>query len=332
MNKFPVSFYLPQKILDNQELSKIYEDWNPQKMLRKTGIEKRHIAADDEFISDMAVSAAQLLFEQQNIVSDNIDFLILLTQSPDYLLPTTACIVANKLGLPKSVGAFDINLGCSAFVYGLAVAKGLCVANIANNVLVITSEAYTKLIHPLDRSTRTLFGDGAAACIVTKNNYKNIGEFVFGTDGSGFDKLIVPASAGKRNAISNICNEVVDENGYIRTPQNLYMDGTGIFNFSMEVVPQLVNETLKKNCLNIEDIDMFVFHQANKFMLESLRDYIEISPDKFYINLMAGNTVSSTIPIALKQASEENIIKPGDKIMIVGFGVGLSWGAVIIDW
>lgn len=329
-----ISYYLPEKLLTNDELASLYSEWTAEKIYQKTGIMTRHISDKNECSSDLAEKAAIKLFAEYNINPEDIDFILLATQSPDYLLPSTACILQDKLGIPKSSGALDYNLGCSAFIYGLALGKSLIYTNIARNVLLIMSEVYTKHIHPMDKSTRTIFGDGAAATLISKDDSDNsIGEFILCTDGSGAQELIVPAGGMRLRNSEETKIEFMDESGSIRSKDNIFMNGPEIFNFTIKVVPKAVKDVLEKNNLTMEDIDLFVFHQANKYMLDYLRKKIKIPEDKFYVNMEeTGNTVSPTIPIALKMAQSEGKLKKGDKVMLVGFGVGLSWGATIIEW
>jgi 3-oxoacyl-[acyl-carrier-protein] synthase-3 len=328
-----ISYYLPEQILNNDQLAAIYDNWTAEKIFEKTGIKTRHIASEDEYASDLAEKAALLLFEENDINPEDIDFIMLATQSPDYILPTTACILQNRLGIPKSAGAIDYNLGCSAFIYGLALSKGLISTNICKNVLLIMAETYSKHIHPMDKSTRTIFGDGAAAILVSMNEIDGINEFILGTDGSGAGNLIIPAGGMKLKNSNDTIIDVEDENGSIRSSQNLYMNGPEVFNFTIDVVPKTVNDVLIKNHLSMDDIDLFIFHQANQFMLNYLRKKIKIPEEKFYVNIeQTGNTVSASIPIALRMAEKEGRIKKGDKVLLVGFGVGLSWGATIIRW
>lgn len=328
-----ISYYLPKKELSNDELAELYEDWTAEKIYKKTGIKSRHISAPNEYCSDMAVKAAEKLFEEYGIDKRDIEFIILATQSPDYALPTTACLVQDRLGIPKSAGAIDINLGCSAFVYGLSIAKAMIRSEMVANVLFITSEMYTKRIHPMDKSVRTIFGDGAAAIYIDKNDIKKIGKFIFGTDGSGYDKLIIPASGSKEINFVDADVERCDKSKNIRTAKNIFMDGSEIFNFTIDVVPKCIHDTIKKNDVNEQDIDMYILHQANKFMLDYLKKIMRISDDRFIIDVeTTGNTVSASIPITLKRAEESGKIKDGDKLLLAGFGVGLSWGAVIIDY
>lgn len=329
-----ISYYLPQKVLTNNELAALYEGWTADKIFEKTGINQRHIVDENECTSDLAERACQNLFNEYNIDPKAIDFILLVTQSPDYFLPSTSCILQDKLGIPKKAGAFDINLGCSGYVYGLATAKSLVNSNIAKNVLLVTSEIYTKHIHPMDKSTRTIFGDGAAATLITHEDGDNgIGEFIFGSDGSGANDLIIPAGGLRMRPTPETRAEYIDSNGSIRTKEHIFMNGPEIFNFTIKVVPQMIRNALDANKLQMNDIDMFVFHQANKFILDYLRKKMNIPENKFYVNLeKIGNTVSSTIPIALRMAENERKIKTGDNILLVGFGVGLSWAATVIKW
>jgi len=330
-----ISYFLPEKTLTNDDLAIEYEsNWNSKKIYKKTGIKSRHIATT-ETTSQLAVQAAEKLFSESGFPKDKIDFLLLCTQSPDYFLPTTACIVQDILGLPTSCGAFDFNLGCSGFVYGLAIAKGLIAGGMAKNVLLLTVETYTKYIHPKDKSVRTIFGDGAAATLITheEGDPCKIGEFVFGTDGKGASNLIVPAGAMAMPKSDETAEETVDEQGNVRSLNNLYMNGPEIFNFTLDIVPDTVKSLLARAKLSMDDIDLFVFHQANKFMLDSLRDKIGIPEEKFYLDMEdKGNTVSATIPIAMKDALDEGRIRRGDRLMLVGFGVGYSWAGCIVEW
>ena len=329
-----ISYYLPPTILTNEELEKEYASpsWTASKIYRKTGIKSRHIAKD-ELTSDIAVEAGKKLFEEHGISPLEIDFLLLCTQSPDYYLPTTACIVQDKLGIPTSAGAFDYNLGCSGYIYGLATAKGLLTAGIAKNILLITAETYTKHIHPLDRSTRTVFGDGASATLLRKEDIDKIGQFVLVTDGKGAQNLIVPTGAMAAPRTNETAKEKEDVNGNIRSMDNIYMNGPEIYAFTLRGVPDLIEKTLAKNNTTLEELDYVILHQANKLVLESLRLKLEIPEEKYCIDVEdIGNTVSSTLPIALKRSMEKGIpqIKKGNKILIAGFGVGYSLGATII--
>jgi 3-oxoacyl-[acyl-carrier-protein] synthase III len=324
-----IEYILPENLVSNEQLSKEFPEWQAEKIAEKIGINFRYIVSRNETATDLAVKASEKLFE--NVEKNKIDFLLNCTQSPDYILPTSACLIQDRLGLNTSIGALDFNLGCSGFIYGLSIAKGLIKADIAANVLLITSETYSKHLHALDKGNRSIFGDGAAATIISAIEEEKIGNFEFGTDGSGFDNLII-RNGGARNKFDNSSADVVDENGFVRNNNYLYMNGPEIFNFTLQTIPQLVNHTLTKNNLTLEDTDYFVFHQANKFILDYLKKKLKIPTDKFYQNIEnSGNTVSATIPIALKECFNNGILKKGDKVLLAGFGVGYSWGATVIE-
>lgn len=324
-----ISVYLPKQTLTNEDIERDYNNWSAAKIEKKLGIKTRHIASKDETALDLAFHACSQLLK--NVKKEEIDLLVLCTQSPDYFLPSSSCILQNRLNLPKTTGAFDFNLGCSGFVYGLSIAKGFINSGIANKVLLVMTETYSKHLHPKDISNRTIFGDAATASLIEKTEDEHIHQFCLGTDGSGAKELIVPNGCFRNNYNPNEV-EQSDESGNIRTANHLFMNGPEIFNFTIETVPVLINDTLKKNGLVMEQIDYFVFHQANKYILEYLRKKIGIPEEKFYNNLLeTGNTVSSTIPIAISELRKNNKLISINRIMLCGFGVGLSWGAVVVD-
>ena len=324
-----ISYYLPEKKLTNEELVKEFPEWSVEKVANKVGINQRHISAIDETASDMAEKAAKTLFQEFSINPKSVDFILFCTQSPDYFLPTTACLLQNKLGIPTSAGALDFNLGCSGYVYGLSLAKGLIYAGVAKNILFLTAESYSKYIHPQDKGNRSIFGDGATATLISTDGFAEIGDFILGTDGKGANNLIVRTGGSRQPDAINTLNS--DEGGYFLSPDYLYMNGSEIFNFTLEAVPLLVNSTLLKNGLELSDINLFIFHQANKFMLNTLRKICSISKEAFYIDMEdIGNTVSSTIPIALARAKNKNLLQDKFNILIAGFGVGYSWGGCVL--
>lgn len=329
-----VDYYLPERVLTNDNLAAEFPEWPAEKILAKTGIRERHIAAPDECSSDLAVRAAQRLFASGVCRPQDIDFLLLCTQTPDYFLPSTACIVQNRLGIPVTAGALDINLGCSGYVYGLSLAQGLISTGQASRLLLITAETYSKCIHPQDKSVRTLFGDGAAATLLEATPHgSRRAAFVFGTDGRGAENLMVPAGGFRRPCSTETAAEECDADGNRRSANNLHMDGAEIFTFTLRAVPECVNRLLARTGKQAADIDLFVFHQANGYMLEHLRRKLRIPPEKFCTWLeTCGNTTSSSIPIVLKHALCEGRLVPGQLVMMVGFGVGYSWGATLVEW
>jgi 3-oxoacyl-[acyl-carrier-protein] synthase-3 len=329
----PIAYHLPEKELTTAQLAAEYPSWSVAKIDAKTGIQKRHIAAPDETSADLAACAANKLFASFPIKPADIDFLLLCTQTPDYFLPTTACLLQDRLGIPTSAGALDFNLGCSGYIYGLGLAQGLIQSGQGRNVLLLTAETYSKLIHPQDRSVRTIFGDAASATLLTAQDSPGLGPFVYGTDGSGAPNLIVPTGGfrASRSAATAVVQE--DSSGNLRTGDNLFMNGGEIFAFTLQAVPAAVQTLLAKANLTAEAIDLYVFHQANKYMLDHLRKSMDIPAEKFVIHMAhCGNTVSSTIPIALYEARQSGQLRPGMRVMLVGFGVGYSWGATIVQF
>ena len=321
-----ISYYLPTDTLTNEDIHQLFPEWSVEKVASKVGINTRHIAGIDETALDMAEKACENLFNEHNIDKSQIDFILLCTQSPDYFLPTSACILQNRLGLSTKSGALDFNLGCSGFVYGLSLAKGLICGGISKNILLVTSETYTKHIHPQDKGNRTIFGDAAAATLINTEGFAEILNFSLGTDGEGAENLIIK-NGGLRNK-KNV-DEIVDIENPI-SDNHLYMNGTEIFNFTLTAVPPLVNDILEQNRLKQEDINLFILHQANQYMLEFIRKKIKIEQSKFYYFMQnVGNTVSSTIPLALKEAQNENRLS--GQVLIAGFGVGYSWGGVVLN-
>lgn len=327
-----ISYYLPDRVVTNEDLVKEFPEWDVEKVYSKVGVKERHLTAESETAGDLAEKAALKLFEEYQVSPSDIDFLLLCTQSPDYRLPSTACILQDRLGIPTSAGAFDYDLGCSGCIYGMAVAKGLIAAGLASHVLLLTAETYTKYLHPDDKSNRTIFGDGAAACLFSEEKgLAEIGDFVFGTDGSGADNLIVKTQGARFPERTGLSTE--DDDGHVNREDYLYMNGSAIFNFTLEKVPPMMKQLLEKSGLGKDDIDYYVFHQANKYMLSTLRKICGLSKDKFHIDLEhTGNTVSSTILISLKDSLEQGLICPGMKVMVCGFGVGLSYGGTILHF
>ncbi len=332
-----VAAYLPEGRLDNKELAQVFSNWTEEKITRKLGIATRPIADKNETAVDLGVRASERLLASGVVKREEIDFLVFCTQSPDYFLPTSACLIHKRLGLRNACGAFDVNLGCSGYVYGLAICKGLIESGAAQKVLFVTAETYSKYINEKDRMTRPLFGDGAAATLLeaaerdVNDPFAPIDAFEFGTDGKGANMLIVQAGASRTPSTPETAIPFADALGSFRSKDQLLMHGPGIFAFSIEVVPPLVKRLQETAQAKDVNIDAYVFHQANKFMLDRLRDLCEIDPSVYFNNVETrGNTVSSSIPIALIDATRDGMVVPKKRVAFVGFGVGLSWGACLV--
>ena len=328
----PCAYHLPAQILDNEELAAIYPGWSADKILAKTGVRQRHIAATGETSADLACAAAERLISEYAIARESIDFLIFCTQTPDYFLPSSSCVIQERLGLPRSCGAVDVNQGCSGFVYCLSLAKGLVESGQARRVLILTADTYSKLIHPMDKSVRTIFGDAGAATLVdgVEAGESMIAPCVYGTDGRGAAKLIVETGAFREARSASSGTVVDDQSGNSRSRDDLFMDGADVLAFSLREVPAVVHALLEREQKSIDEIDGFIFHQGSKLMLDMLRKKLAVPEAKFVIDLEeTGNTVSSTLPIALAR-SRACESRARSEIMLVGFGVGYSWAGTIV--
>jgi len=320
----PIEVFLPPKVETNEQLQELFPRWDMEAIAAKTGIRARHIAEPNVCASDLGVEAARQLFEQHDIDPRSVDFLLFCTQTPDYALPTTACLVQDRLGLRCDTGALDFNLGCSGFVYGLSIADGLIRGGAVKRVLLITAETYSKYIDPTDRSLRTIFGDGAAATLIDAASQPTLSGFNFGTDGSGADTLIV-AKGGARPE-----DEAITPRHRHRWPSKLYMDGPSLISFTVSAIPGLVKSILADAGVNEPDIDMYLLHQATFKMLDQLRQRMDIEDSRLPMALeMYGNTVSSTIPILIRDLRRAGRLKADRPNLLVGFGVGWSWAGCV---
>jgi len=320
----PIAIHLPERVETNEQLQAEFPKWDMELIYSRSGIAARHIAARDETAADLGVAAANKLFRQFDVDRRSIDFLLLCTQTPDYPLPTTACLMQDRLGLDTSVGALDFNLGCSGFVYGLSLADGLIRSSAARRVLLITAETYSKYIHPADRSLRTIFGDGAAATLIQAGDKPSLSGFQFGTDGRGADTLLV-ASGGAR-----LPADAIKPRHRKRWSSKLYMDGPSLINFTVGRIPELVAKTLAASGLGRDDIDLYLLHQATLKMLRQLQESLDLDDSRMPILLKhCGNTVSATIPILIDCLRQQGRLRVDMQNMLVGFGVGWSWAGCI---
>ncbi len=322
---------MPEKEVTNDNLSERFPNLKIKELTRLTGVTSRHIAKSDETSADLAVKAAEKLFAENDIDKNQIDFIIFCTSGGDYITPASACIIQDRLNLSQHCGAFDFNQGCTGYLYGMALADSLIKAGNAKNILLLTAETIHRIIHPKDPNTMALFGDGASATLLQQSKDDNIGRFFFGTDGSQFDQIIVRHGRERHPLPESAEPDYTDAFGNIKNHSKLYMNGGTVFNFSLEKAPVLFKQLLNDANLSPEDIDYFVFHQANRIVLETLGKKLRIPSEKIIIELDdVGNTVSSSIPISIKKSMDKGVIKKGNTILIAGFGVGLSWGGSIV--
>ncbi len=320
----PIAIHYPERAETNEELQRLFPNWDLQVIFEKTGIATRYIAAEHECSSDLGVAAAEKLFHQHNIDPTSIDFVLFCTQTPDYPLPTTSCLMQTRLGIPTTAGALDFNLGCSGFVYGLALADGLIRVGPVRRVLLITAETYSKYIDPTDRSLRTIFGDAGAATLIEATDQPTLSAFQYGTDGRGADTLIV-AEGGSRPLA-----DAIKPRHRKRWPSKLYMDGPSLIGFAIDQLPSLVDQILADAAMTRDQVDLYLVHQATKRMLEHL--HLRLNMDEARMPLLledCGNTVSCTLPILIEDLRRRDRLRPGMTSMLIGFGVGWSWAGCV---
>ncbi len=320
----PIAIAVPDRFETNEYLQAQFPEWDMQEIGEKTGIKKRFIASEHQTAADLAVQEDERLFTEQSIDRSSIDFVLLCTQTPDYPLPTTACLLQQRLGLRQECGALDFNLGCSGFVYGLALADGLIQSRTAKRILLLTAETYSKYIDPNDRSLRTIFGDAAAARRFDAGQQASLRAFQFGTDGSGADTLMVTDGGARR------AEQAIKPRHKKRWKSRLYMDGPELMSFTVMAIPKLIEQILQLGHLSRPEIDLYLFHQATRKMLEQLQNRLGLSERELPIRLEEyGNTVSATLPILITQMRAEARIRPNNNNLLVGFGVGWSWAGCV---
>jgi 3-oxoacyl-[acyl-carrier-protein] synthase-3 len=327
-----IAKYLPERVVTNDELATLHPSWDMELVGRKTGVFSRHIAGDDETALDLAVAACQTLFDQEPEARDAIDAVLFCTQEGDYVMPPNACLLHNQMDLADDVLALDFNLACSGFTYGLALAQGLISAGTAANVLLVNAHTYSKFIHPDDRSAVVLFGDGAAASWITRaDRGHGLVDLDCGTSGKDWNKFWVPAGGTRVPRSEDTRSQPNAEHGDFRTQEHIHMDGMGVLAFVNSKVPPSVERVLTRNSLTVDDIALFIFHQASALALDTLERRLRIPPEKNFRNLaQLGNLVSASIPVALDEALSLGMVTAGDLVLLSGFGVGLSWATALV--
>lgn len=309
-------------------IKELFGNEEAEKIAASVGVKVRHIATANQCTSDFCCAAAEKLLSQLNWSSDSIDILIFVSQTPDYILPATSCSLHGRLGLSKKCAAFDLNLGCSGYVYGLWLAASLMQTSNAKRALLLAGETTSRIISPDDRSVVPLFGDGGTATAIEKSTSDDAMYFTMGTDGTGQDNLIVPAGGFRHKRTETTALSTVRDDGNSRSDEHLHMNGPEIFAFTLREVPTLVNQILAMASWEKETADAYIFHQANYFMLDYLAKRIKIPAEKFVIAMdQVGNTSSASIPFAFIQHFSNNKITKDIKLILAGFGVGYSWGA-----
>tara|TARA_B100000686_G_scaffold340628_1_gene416603 strand:- start:2580 stop:3536 length:957 start_codon:yes stop_codon:yes gene_type:complete len=317
--------YIPEKILTNAELEEMVDtsdDW----ILTRTGITERRIAADYEAPSDLATNASREALIEAELEPSELDLIIICTSTPDVLFPSTACFVQKKLGAGKAA-AFDISAVCSGFVFGLSIAEQFLKTGRYNNILIAATEINSRIVDWKDRSTCVIFGDGSGAAVL-KGCKKTSPTGVLSThiysDGNRTDLIEVPGGIGRER----ISKKGIDDNLYV-----LKMDGGPVFKLAVRRMSEVAREALERNGLTIDDVNLIIPHQANRRILNAVAQSLNISEDKFMVNIdKYGNTSAASIPIALHEARQAGRIKSGDHILLTVLGAGLTWGAALIKW
>lgn len=339
-----ISSYFPETARSNEEIIENYQKFasevdysiTSERIVEQCGIEKRYVSHPNHTAKDLGNSVAKRLFEEWDIDKASVEYLIFVSDALEYKGPTTACVMQHDLGLPKSIQAIDILHGCTGWVYGLSLAKALIVSQQVSNVLLITADVPSKVMHPEDIELTSIFSDAAAATFISNQKLSNglnmsIDQFVFGTDGRGEKSLFVDRSATKEPPTVEWLSQYAHLPKGLLTGGRLAMNSAKIFLFALRIVPKLIQQVLKKHQLGVNDIDYFVLHQANGTMLEFIRKRMKLPKEKFIINLKdIGNTVSASIPIAITELKKEQQLNSNTKILIAGFGIGFSWGGTVI--
>ncbi|TVR88401.1 MAG: ketoacyl-ACP synthase III [Spirochaetaceae bacterium] len=317
--------HAPEKTLSNEELTK-FVDTTDEWIFSHTGIRSRHIAAADESASDIALPACRKVLESTGTSAEEIDLILVATSTPDYIsMPSTACIIQHQLGA-NAAGAMDITAACSGFVYALEIARNFVVAGSARNVLVVATEVYSKIVNWKDRNTCVLFGDGAGAALVSPADDSRRGllhHAFLRSDGSGAESLVRLHGGTRRptNADSTEADLM------------LSMDGRKVYNFAVRAVNETILEVLEREKLTIDDIDYFVPHQANVRIIEAAAKRLGAPVERFYMNMERyANTSASSIPLAIGEMQDRGLLKPGMKLITIGFGAGLTYGGGLIEW
>ena len=329
-----IHYCIPERRLSSADLYERFGEKSVRSIEKMAGVAERRVVSPGETSSDLAFAAANALLTEKGISRESVDLLVFVSQTPDYQLPATACVLQHRLGLSEQCAAFDINLGCSAFPYGLAVAHSMISSGTANRALLLVADAITTIIHPQDRGLVPLHGDGGTAALIEPcPEGGGLLHFYLGTNGSGHKHLMVPASGARnpRNGESKL--EVEVEKGVVRTAEHLHMNGPAIFHFSIYKVPEMISQALAKAQLNIEDFDLVLLHQANKTMVSQIYKSLGVPEEKrFYFAEQIGNCSGASTPILLAEAWRQGRIKPGSRTLLAAFGVGLSWGVAMVRW
>ncbi len=329
-----MAYCLPEERLTNDDLYSRFGEKAVRSIAKMSGITERRIASSGQTAADLATLAARQLLTEQDCDPQSIDLLIFTSQTPDFQIPATACVLHERLGLPLNCACFDVNQGCSAFPYSLSIANGLLETGAADRALVLNADAITQVLYPNDRALVTLHGDAAVATLLDRSpGGGRLHGFHFGTDGSGWKHIVMPVSGARAKRTAETGREIVTEAGSVTTAEHLQMNGPAVFHFTLTTVPEAIKFALAKWNWTVEDCQLILLHQANKTMVDMIYRNLNVSPEKrFYFMEHVGNAAGASSPLLLSEALRQGKVKPGDKLVLSGFGNGLSWSVVAIHW
>lgn len=326
---------LPEREVTNDELDRANPAWRMELVAELTGIHKRRFAREDETALDLSIRACDELLAQPGVDSEGIDAILSCTQNPDYRGPGNVYLLHEHLGLGDDVLALDLDLACSGFVYGLGIADALALSGTASKILLVTADTPSKHINPRDRAAGVLFGDGAAATYVSASDDGGgrIVAYELCTHGSGHKYAYIPAGGARTPASPETKLETTDESGNVRAAEDFHLHGTDLWSFVSTAVPKHIEAFLAKRSLTLDEIDVFVFHQASGMILNTLTKALAIPSEKVFVHMRdVGNLSSASIPFALRAALAEGAIGPGDRVLLSAFGAGISYGSAIVEF
>lgn len=306
-----------------------------ERLKRTIGLSRRRVVDEATTAADLCHDAARKLLAAASVEKSEIDAVICVTQTPDYLQPCNAAVLHGRLGLSKSCAAFDVNLGCSGYVYGLWLAHSMIASGGCRRVLLLAGDTISRLVNARDRAVAPLFGDGGSATLIEQSPSAPAAYFSLQTDGSGYDKLILPAGGARQPKSDTTAEAAEDEAGNLRSPENLFMDGAEIFNFSITEEPKSVSELLEYASVDAAAVDYFVFHQANRYILSNIAKRLKLDPAKVPMQTVEryGNQSSASIPSAIC-GELSPVLSAGEprQLLLSGFGVGLSWASALVKF
>jgi 3-oxoacyl-[acyl-carrier-protein] synthase-3 len=326
-----LSACVPKNISRNEDLKSLLGDLETNKVINNIGIHEKRIVDSETTASDLCFYAAEKLLSDNVIDKESIDVLIFMSQLPDYKIPATSPSLQHRLGLSTKTACFDISLACSGYVYGLATAYSYACQPSINRVLFLVGETFSKIISPQDKVNAPLYGDAGTATLIEKGNF-GPSNFMLFSDGVGEKAIYIPAGGAKKMTNKHSLDVTEREDGNFRNDNQLFMDGLEVFNFTLKAVPTSIKEILSITSISIETLDYFIFHQANKFMIDFFIKKLKINPLKAPISLNKfGNVSSATIPLTIVTQLSEHLKNNNKKILLSGFGAGLSWGTAILN-